>query len=66
MQVTVPCHILQSSKDLAVPVSVAQYLHQTVGGKSIIEIFPTHGHLPHLSAPQIVIPILKRHLRSNL
>ena len=49
-----------------VPVSVAQYLHQSVGGKSIIELFSTHSHLPHLLAPQIIIPILKRHLRGNL
>ncbi|KAF2298128.1 hypothetical protein GH714_015333 [Hevea brasiliensis] len=30
--VTVPCHILQSGKDLAVPVAVSEYLHQHLGG----------------------------------
>ncbi|CAI5505127.1 unnamed protein product [Closterium sp. Naga37s-1] len=65
-QVRVPCHILQSSKDLAVPVMVSEYLHLHLGGKSVVEIFPTHGHLPQLSTPEIVIPALKRHLRGNL
>eukprot|EP00270_Netrium_digitus_P015715 TRINITY_DN5553_c0_g1_i1.p1 TRINITY_DN5553_c0_g1~~TRINITY_DN5553_c0_g1_i1.p1 ORF type:complete len:269 (+),score=43.96 TRINITY_DN5553_c0_g1_i1:178-984(+) len=64
--VTVPCHILQSSKDLAVPVCVSEYIHQNLGGKSLVEIFPTHGHLPQLSSPDIVVPILKRHIRGNL
>eukprot|EP00475_Leptophrys_vorax_P003083 TRINITY_DN11791_c0_g2_i2.p1 TRINITY_DN11791_c0_g2~~TRINITY_DN11791_c0_g2_i2.p1 ORF type:complete len:276 (+),score=-5.82 TRINITY_DN11791_c0_g2_i2:26-829(+) len=64
--VTVPCHILQSSKDLAVPVQVSEYLHQHLGGKSIVEIFPTQGHLPQLSSPEVVVPALRRHLRGNL
>lgn len=64
--VKTPCHILQSSKDLAVPVAVAEYIHQSIGGKSIVEIFATHGHLPQLSSPEIVIPALKRHLVGNL
>ncbi|KAE9597674.1 hypothetical protein Lal_00041625 [Lupinus albus] len=34
--VTVPCHIIQSTKDLAVPLVVAEYLQQNLGGKSII------------------------------
>lgn len=64
--VTTPCHILQSSKDLAVPVAVAGYIHQSLGGKSVVEIFATHGHLPQLSSPEIVIPALKRHLAGTL
>lgn len=61
-QVQVPCHILQSSKDLAVPVVVASYLHHALGGPSAVEILQTEGHLPQLSAPDVVIPVLKRHL----
>ncbi|CAI5489787.1 unnamed protein product [Closterium sp. Naga37s-1] len=53
-------------QDLAVPVAVAEYMHAHLGGKSVVEIFPTHGHLPQLSAPHIVIPVLRRHLRGNL
>ncbi|GMH25204.1 hypothetical protein Nepgr_027047 [Nepenthes gracilis] len=43
--VTVPCHIIQSMKDLAVPVVVAEYLQQNLGGDSIVEVMSTDGHL---------------------
>jgi len=64
--VTVPCHILQSSRDLAVPVAVAEYIHQNLGGKSIVEILPSEGHLPQLSSPAIVIPVLLRHIEGYI
>ncbi|KAL5662230.1 hypothetical protein ACJX0J_029355, partial [Zea mays] len=35
--VSVPCHIVQSTKDLAVPVVVSEYLHRHLGGDSIVE-----------------------------
>ncbi|KAG6385006.1 hypothetical protein SASPL_153830 [Salvia splendens] len=64
--VTVPCHIIQSSKDLAVPVAVAEYLHQNLGGKSIVEVVPTEGHLPQLSSPELTIPVLLRHIQHDI
>ena len=66
MQVKVPCHILQSTKDLAVPVSVSQYLHQNLGGRSVVEVFPVHGHLPQLSSPETVVPALLRHIAADI
>lgn len=66
VQVRVPCHILQSTKDLAVPVVVAKYLHHALGGPSIVEVLPTEGHLPQLSSPEIVIPALKRHIVGSI
>ncbi|KAG0627520.1 hypothetical protein M758_2G207700 [Ceratodon purpureus] len=65
-KVTVPCHILQSARDLAVPVIVSDYLHQRLGGATIVEVFQTEGHLPQLSAAEVVIPVLRRHLHGNL
>lgn len=65
-RVSVPCHILQSNKDLAVPVSVAEYIQQNLGGKSIVEILPAEGHLPQLSSPAIVIPVLMRHIEGYI
>ncbi|KAH6799607.1 hypothetical protein C2S51_036091 [Perilla frutescens var. frutescens] len=65
-RVTVPCHIIQSSKDLAVPVAVAEYLHQNLGGKSIVEVVSTEGHLPQLSAPELTIPVLLRHIQHDI
>ena len=63
---TVPCHIIQSMKDLAVPVVVAEFLHQNLGGESIVEVMSTDGHLPQLSSPDLVIPVLLRHIRYDI
>ncbi|KAL3643803.1 Strigolactone receptor KAI2d12 [Castilleja foliolosa] len=65
-QVTVPCHIIQSSKDICVPQSVGEYLHKNIGGKSIVEVMSTEGHLPHLSAPEVTIPVLLRHIHHDI
>ncbi|KAL8151752.1 hypothetical protein V2J09_021560 [Rumex salicifolius] len=64
--ITVPCHIIQSVKDLAVPVVVAEFLHQHLGGESIVEVMTSEGHLPQLSSPDTVIPVLLRHIRHNI
>lgn len=64
--VTVPCHIVQSSRDLAVPVSVSEHLHRNLGGKSVVQVIPTEGHLPQLSAPEITIPVLLRHIDHDM
>lgn len=60
VQVTVPCHIIQSRKDLAVPVEVAEYLSRNLGGWTSMEILQTEGHIPQLSSPELVIPVLLR------
>lgn len=62
-QVTVTCHIIQSMKDMDVPVVVSEYMHQNLGGKCIVEVIQTEGHHPqYLSAPEIVIPVILRHI----
>ncbi|KAL1316190.1 hypothetical protein AAHE18_15G048100 [Arachis hypogaea] len=66
VHVTVPCHILQSKKDMAVPVMVSEYLHQNLGGISVVEIMATDGHLPQLSSPDIVIPVLLKHIQHDI
>jgi pimeloyl-ACP methyl ester carboxylesterase len=53
-------------KDLAVPVVAAEYLHQNLGGESIVEVMSSDGHLPQLSSPDIVIPVLLKHIRYNI
>lgn len=65
-RVTVPCHIVQSTKDLAVPVAVSEYLHQNLGGQSLVEVISTEGHLPQLSSPDITIPVILRHIRYDI
>lgn len=64
--VTVPCHILQSAKDMAVPVVVSEYLQQNLAGPSIVEVMESEGHLPQLSSPDIVIPVMLRHIRHDI
>ncbi|XP_047311334.1 probable esterase KAI2 [Impatiens glandulifera] len=64
--VTVPCHIIQSVKDLAVPVVISEYLHQNLGSNNIVEVMSTDGHLPQLSSPDVLVPVLLRHIRSNI
>lgn len=59
MQVTVPCYVLQSCKDLAVPVVVSDYLFHSLGGPTKVEILQTEGHLPQLSSPELLIPVMK-------
>lgn len=64
--VSVPCHILQSTKDLAVPIVISEYLHKHLGGDSIVEVMPSDGHLPQLSSPEIVISVILRHIRFDI
>ncbi|TYJ99500.1 putative esterase KAI2 [Cucumis melo var. makuwa] len=64
--VTVPCHIIQSMKDMAVPVVVSEYLHRNLGGDSIVEVMESDGHLPQLSSPNIVIPVLLKHIKYDI
>lgn len=64
--VSVPCHIIQSMKDLAVPVVISEYLHQNLLVDSVVEVMSSDGHLPQLSSPDIVIPVLLRHIRCNI
>ncbi|XAR51337.1 hypothetical protein NMG60_11005938 [Bertholletia excelsa] len=64
--VAVPCHIIQSMNDLAVPVVVSEYLHQNLGSESIVEVMSTDGHLPQLSSPDVVVPVILRHIRNDI
>ncbi|CAA0816665.1 Probable esterase KAI2 [Striga hermonthica] len=65
-QVKVPCHVIQSSKDMLVPVPVAEYISRSVGGKSVLEVLQIQGHIPHLSSPEVTNPVLLRHIREDI
>uniref|UniRef100_A0A6M2F4S8 AB hydrolase-1 domain-containing protein n=1 Tax=Populus davidiana TaxID=266767 RepID=A0A6M2F4S8_9ROSI len=60
--VKVPCCIIQTSKDVSVPASVAEYLKNHLGGENTVVTLSTEGHLPHLSAPAMLAPAIKRAL----
>ncbi|KAL6587807.1 hypothetical protein OROMI_000785 [Orobanche minor] len=36
------------------------------GGKSIVEVVPTEGHLPQLSAPKLTIQVIVRHIQYDI
>lgn len=58
--VRVPCVIIQTSKDVSVPFSVADYLKRHLGGRTTVELLKIEGHLPHLSAPAVLGPVIRR------
>ncbi|KAF9621199.1 hypothetical protein IFM89_016693 [Coptis chinensis] len=60
--VRVPCVIIQTAKDVSVPLKVANYLKTHLGGRTTVELLNTEGHLPHLSAPAVLVPVLRRAL----
>ncbi|PPD93509.1 hypothetical protein GOBAR_DD09538 [Gossypium barbadense] len=49
-KVTTPCTIIQTTNDIVVPGSVADYMHKKIKGKSTVEIVNTNGHFPQLTA----------------
>ncbi|KAJ4967389.1 hypothetical protein NE237_019238 [Protea cynaroides] len=63
--VRVPCCIIQTATDVSVPVSVAMYLKNHLGGRSTVKILNTEGHLPHLSAPTLLVQNLRRALSNS-
>ncbi|GAQ92885.1 alpha/beta-Hydrolases superfamily protein [Klebsormidium nitens] len=59
-----PCMILQSQNDVAVPLEVAQFMARAIRN-SELEVLPTSGHLPHLSASLIVNSFIVKALTCN-
>lgn len=58
--VVAPCSVVQAARDASVPLSVAGYPEENLGGKTTVEMLRTEGHLPRLSAPAILAPVLRR------
>ena len=58
---TVPTLIIQAQDDIAVPVSVGQYLADNIPGARLA-VIDGYGHLPHMSAPAAVNEALRQFL----
>ncbi|OAY67097.1 putative esterase KAI2 [Ananas comosus] len=56
-EVDVPCTIIQTTDDFAVPVSVGQYMQSKIREASL-EIIEAGGHFPQLTTRDLVIEIL--------
>ncbi|MDQ0396435.1 alpha/beta fold hydrolase [Labrys monachus] len=54
-------HIIQARRDIAVPPAVAGWLHAHIDG-STLDIVDAEGHLPHMTAPDRLIPLFERYL----
>ena len=52
-RVRVPVHVLQSSRDVAVPDEVGEFLAANIETSNLVKLTST-GHLPHVSAPYTV------------
>jgi sigma-B regulation protein RsbQ len=60
-QVVTPTLILQTMDDPAVPREVSAYLLKHIPG-SHLQVIPTYGHHPHLTAPAEVVAAIKAFL----
>ncbi|MED6213362.1 hypothetical protein PIB30_092406 [Stylosanthes scabra] len=58
-KVRTPCTIIQSSNDVAVPVSVGHYLEKTIKRVSALVFIDMIGHFPQLTAPHKLAEALK-------
>lgn len=58
-RLTVPVVILQSNNDVAVPPQVGQYMAKNIPKSRFISI-NAQGHLPHISAPEVVTQTLRQ------
>ncbi|KAL4195427.1 hypothetical protein AMTRI_Chr05g64570 [Amborella trichopoda] len=54
----VPCVLIQTRVDRAVPMFVAEYLKRELGGKASLEVLDVEGHVPHVTAPSLLISAL--------
>ncbi len=59
--VTTPCLLMQCRDDIIAPMTVGDYMHAAMPHSELV-VLDTHGHYPHLSAPQVVAQALHRYL----
>jgi sigma-B regulation protein RsbQ len=60
-QLKVPTLLLQSREDVAVPPEVGAYLLSTIASAEL-DWIEAAGHLPHMSAPDQVLEVLRERL----
>ncbi|MES2628812.1 MAG: alpha/beta hydrolase [Bacteroidota bacterium] len=53
--------VIQTSNDIAVPQEVGEYLHKHIKNSTYAQV-DTHGHFPHISAPNEVAAAIKNYL----
>nr|ACN40675.1 unknown [Picea sitchensis] len=64
--VKTPCSIIQTRKDIAVPLSVPYYMQRNLGGeKNSVHILDTDGHIPQLTSPSMFAKLLTQILAGS-
>lgn len=58
-KVEIPCTIVQTCNDMAVPQSVGFYLAKKIKAKTNLEIIDTIGHFPQLTAHLKLVEVIK-------
>jgi sigma-B regulation protein RsbQ len=61
--VSTPALVLQCSEDALVPDSVGGYIHEHMGGSTLVKLEAT-GHCPHVSAPDETTAAVARYLEA--
>jgi sigma-B regulation protein RsbQ len=62
-RVEIPTLILQCDDDIIAPVSVGEYVHETMSNSTLVLLKAT-GHCPHLSAPEQTIEAIDAFVRA--
>ena len=60
-KVTVPTLIMQCRDDIIAPMTIGTFMHAAMPQSELV-ILDTHGHYPHLSAPDTVAAALRNYL----
>jgi len=60
-RVTTPTLIMQCRDDIIAPMAVGDHMHAAMPSSELV-VLDTHGHYPHLSAPQVVAQALHAYL----
>jgi sigma-B regulation protein RsbQ len=60
-RVRTPTLVLQCRDDVIAPLPVGTFVHENIAGSELVVLDAT-GHCPHLSAPEELVGVLRRHL----
>nr|ABK26781.1 unknown [Picea sitchensis] len=64
--VKTPCSIIQTAKDIVVPMAVPYHMQGSLGGKmNSVDILDEDGHLPQLTNPGLLLHAFKRVLEGS-
>ena len=64
--VKTPCSIIQTRKDVVVPLSVPYYMQHNLGGENnSVHVLDINGHLPQITSAHLLAKLLTRLLEGS-